>query len=276
MKEKMRQHVFGFNLAAEFLRKKLGCVPDCAVVLGSGLAPLAEGEAIQVIDYSEIPAFKQSTAPGHSGKLVLKEIGGRKVLLMKGRLHCYEGYDVLDTVLPVRAFAKLGIKKLILTNAAGGINLDFSEGALMMITDHLGFNAPPVLWGANVEELGPRFSDMTFAYSREMMEKAREAAKEQGVKLCEGVYAYTKGAQYETPAEIRMYKLLGADAVGMSTVPEVIAARHAGMETLAISCITNMAAGITGKELTHQEVLDTANRVMGDFIKLVTAVIAKL
>lgn len=276
MKEKMQQHIKNYNAAAEYIRNEINCVPDCAVVLGSGLSALADGDAIKIINYADIPGFMVSTAPGHKGRLILKKIAGKTVLLMQGRFHCYEGYDVLDTVLPVRAFAKLGIKKIILTNAAGGINLDFSEGALMMITDHLGYNTAPVLWGPNIDELGPRFPDMTFAYSREMMDKARCAAKEQGVPLYEGIYAYTKGAQYETPAEIRMYKMLGADAVGMSTVPEVVAARHAGMDILAISCITNMAAGITGNELTEQEVLDTANRVMGSFIKLITAVIEKL
>lgn len=276
MNERMRRHVFGYTLAAENILEIVGCVPDCAVVLGSGLSALAEGEAKAVIDYSQIPAFKQSTAPGHGGKLVIKEIEGKTVLLMQGRFHCYEGYHVLDTILPVRAFAKMGIKNLILTNAAGGINPDFAEGALMMLTDHIGLFAPPVLWGPNLEEMGVRFPDMTFAYSRDMMEKARQTAKENGIKLFEGVYAYTKGAQYETPAEIRALKTMGADAVGMSTVPEVVAARHAGMNVLAVSCITNMAAGMTGNALTHEEVMETGKRVTGDFIKLVTGVISKL
>lgn len=276
MNEKMRRHVFGYTLAAEYILEKAGCIPDCAVVLGSGLSALADGEAKAEIDYTDIPAFRQSTAPGHGGKLIIKEIEGKTVLLMKGRFHCYEGYPVLDTVIPVRAFAKMGIKNLILTNAAGGINPDFAEGALMMITDHIGLFAPPVLWGPNLDDMGVRFPDMTFAYSREMMEKARASAAEQGIKLFEGIYAYTRGAQYETPAEIRALKTLGADAVGMSTVPEVIAARHAGMNILAVSCITNMAAGMTGNPLTHEEVMETGKRVTSEFVNLITGVISKL
>lgn len=272
----MRQHIFNYTSAAEYIMRKIDCVPDCAVILGSGLAPFADGDVKYTLDYKDIPGFMESTAPGHSGKLVIKEISGKNVLLMKGRFHCYEGYDVLDTVLPVRTFAKMGIKNIILTNAAGGINPDFAEGALMMITDHIGFNAPAPLWGQNIDELGVRFPDMTFAYSSDLMNKAREAAKENNIKLFEGIYAYTKGAQYETPAEIRALRTLGADAVGMSTVPEVIAARHAGMSILAVSCITNMAAGMSGKELTQQEVIDTANRVMSGFISLLSGVIGKL
>ena len=277
MDERIRTHIMNIDSAVEYLKGRIPAIPECAVILGSGLSPMAEGEGEpMIINYPDIPGFKESTAPGHNGRLIFTKKSGKYVVFMQGRLHCYEGYDVIDTVLPVRVFARLGIKKLIITNAAGGINPSFGEGALMLINDHIGFNAPPVLWGSNVDELGVRFPDMTYAYSRHLMDVARRAASESGVTLMEGVYAFSTGAQYETPAEIRALRVLGADAVGMSTVPEVVAARHAGMETLAISCITNMAAGIFDVQLTHEDVINTTNRIMNDFVSLMNKIIELL
>ena len=268
------RHKQNIASASAYIAKHLKQIPDIAIVLGSGLGPLADQlEDTKIIPYSDIPGFVRSTAPGHAGSLISGKLGGRRILAMQGRFHAYEGYDILDVILPVRVFRALGIENLLLTNAAGGINPDFSEGALMMITDHIGFLAPPALWGENLEEFGTRFPDMTYAYSRELFDVARRASKSTGIRLFEGVYAYAPGAQYETPAEIRAFSKLGADAVGMSTVPEVVAARHASMNVLAISCITNMAAGILDRALDHREVLETSKRVSNDFSSLISEIV---
>lgn len=277
MEKKLVSHKENIRLAADYLKDKLPSVPKTALILGSGLGPLARQLTDPVvINYQDIPGFMISTAIGHEGKLIHGKIDGCPVLAMQGRFHCYEGYDVLDTVFPVRVFSALGVKNLFVSNAAGGINRGFSDGALMLITDHIALFADSPLKGANIDELGPRFPDMTYAYTRDFFEIARKAAEETGVKLFEGIYAYAKGPQYETPAEIRAFAALGADAVGMSTVGEVVAARHCGMNVIGISCITNMAAGIIDKPLLHEDVLATSERVSNDFCRLTSAIIKKL
>lgn len=274
MEQKLLTHRENIALASAYLRERLPAIPRTAVILGSGLSPLASQLADPLIlDYHDIPGFMEATALGHAGKLLCGALAGCPILAMQGRFHCYEGYDVLDTVLPVRVFAALGVKNLLVTNAAGGINPGFEDGALMLIRDHIALFAESPLRGANLDEIGLRFPDMTYAYSRECREIARQAAQTTGIKLFEGIYAYAKGPQYETPAEIRALAALGADAVGMSTVGEVIAARQAGMAVIGLSCITNMAAGILDKPLHHQEVLDTSRRVSHDFCRLVTEII---
>lgn len=277
MDQKLVSHKENISLAVKYLKDRLPSIPKTALVLGSGLGPLARQIANPtVIDYSEIPGFMTATAIGHEGKLIHGEIDGYPVLAMQGRFHCYEGYDILDTVFPVRVFAGLGVKNLFVSNAAGGVNTEFCDGALMLITDHIAFLSESPLKGANIDELGPRFPDMTYAYTREFFEIARKCAQETGIKLFEGVYIYAKGPQYETPAEIRAFAALGADAVGMSTVGEVIAARHCGMNVIGISCITNMAAGIVDKPLCHEEVLAASERVSNDFCRLTSAIINNL
>lgn len=275
--DKLASHKENISLAAEYLKDRLPSIPRTALILGSGLGPLAKQltEPV-VIGYQDIPGFMASTAVGHEGKLIHGNIDGCPVLAMQGRFHCYEGYDVLDTVFPVRVFSALGVKNLFVSNAAGGINRGFSDGALMLITDHIALFADSPLKGANIDELGPRFPDMTYAYTRDYFEIARKAAEETRVKLFEGVYAYAKGPQYETPAEIRALAAIGADAVGMSTVGEVIAARHCGMNVVGVSCITNMAAGIMDKPLCHEEVLEVSSRVSNDFCRLTSAIIKNL
>lgn len=277
MEQQLIAHRENIALAGCYLRQHLPAIPSTALILGSGLSPLADQLAKAVtLDYRDIPGFMQATALGHAGKLVYGQLEGRPILAMQGRFHCYEGYEMLDTAFPVRVFAALGMKNLFVTNAAGGINRSFSDGALMLIRDHIALFADSPLRGANLDEIGLRFPDMTYAYSREFFEIARAAAQTTGIELREGIYAYAKGPQYETPAEIRALAALGADAVGMSTVGEVVAARHAGMNVLGLSCITNMAAGIIDKPLHHSEVLETSRRVANDFRRLVTEIIKNL
>lgn len=277
MQQKLSKHQNNIHLAAQFLKNKLPSIPKTAVILGSGLGPLADQlQSPVIIPYADIPGFMTSTAIGHKGRLVFGEIDGIPVLAMQGRFHCYEGYDILDTVFPVRVFSAMGVKNLFVTNAAGGISPDFSDGALMLITDHIALFAPSPLWGPNLDEMGLRFPDMTYAYSREFFSIARSASQKIGIKLHEGIYAYAKGPQYETPAEIRALRAIGADAVGMSTVGEVITARHCNMEVIGISCITNMAAGIVDKPLCHEEVLATSKRISADFCRLASEIIKNL
>lgn len=266
--DRLKTHLENIQKAAAYIGKKLPEIPKTAMILGSGLGTFADAaENKVVIDYADIPGFPQATAPSHKGRLVYGRFGSVFTLFMQGRFHCYEGHDVLDTVLPVRVFASLGIENLFITNAAGGINPAYSKGALMLIRDHIGFFAPPVLWGQNAKDFGVRFPDMTFAYSPALVETARDAARKTGVELFEGVYGYTKGAQYETPAEIHALRRLGADAAGMSTVPEVVAARHAGLQVVAVSCITNMAAGMEAVVLTEEDVLETSRKTAGNFMR---------
>lgn len=263
--------------AAEFIQSKLSLMPKIAVVLGSGLGSLADKmQDVTMIAYEDIPHFPKATVQGHAGKLICGMLGGKAVLAMKGRFHYYEGHDMDQVVFHTRVFRLIGITTLIVTNAAGGVNKSFAPGDLMLITDHISFFAPSPLRGKNMEEFGVRFPDMNEAYSRVLLKTAREVAKALGYGVKEGVYAFAQGPMYETPAEIKALALLGADAVGMSTVPEVIAARHAGLQVLGISCITNMAAGILDQPLMHEEVIETAKRVEQKFEELVKGIIEKM
>ena len=262
--------------AAAYIKEALGQA-DIAVVLGSGLGDYVEALTdARMIPYSEIPGFPMSTVAGHAGELWAGMLHGKRVLMMRGRFHSYEGHPLNDVVLPIRAMARMGVQDVILTNAAGAVNVDFAPGDLMLITDFINFSGKNPLTGPNVDGLGPRFPDMSRAYDKRLRAIAAEMAAERGITLREGVYAWFNGPTYETPAEIRMARVLGADAVGMSTVPETIAAVHAGMRVLGVSCLTNMAAGILDAPLSHQEVVETGERVRGTFRELLDGVIEKL
>lgn len=250
---------------------------DIGVILGSGLGDYAEAlEDAVKLPYSEIPGFPRSTVAGHAGMWCCGTLYGKRVVMMQGRFHYYEGYGMKDVTLPVRVMQKIGVKTLIVTNAAGGVNLGYHPGELMVIGDIFSMTAQNPLIGPNLDAFGPRFPDMSCAFDKELRALAHECANEQGFALHEGVYAQMTGPTYETPAEIRMLRTLGADAVGMSTVPEVIVARHGGMRVLGISCITNMAAGILDQPLNHAEVTETANRVKGQFRNLLDRIIEKM
>lgn len=256
------------------LRDKISFTPEIAVILGSGLGKLADFiEDKHEIPYEEIPNFPQTTVVGHEGKLIFGTLGGRKVVAMKGRFHYYEGNDMEVVVYPIRVFKHMGIQNLIVTNAAGGVNTGFVPGDLMLITDHISLFCENPLRGENLDLLGPRFPDMSVAYDRDLRKIAAESAKKLGIDLKSGVYSYCKGPSFESPAEIKALRLLGADAVGMSTVPETIVARHMGMRVLGISCITNMAAGILDQPLNHEEVIETGKQVEKKFSSLVTTII---
>lgn len=251
--------------------------PQIAIVLGSGLGALADLINHPVsLSYDHIPHFPVSTVTGHAGALVAGTLNGKTVVCMKGRFHNYEGYTLNEVTYPIRLFKLIGIKTLILTNAAGGINRDYKPGDLMIIKDHINFTGNNPLLGPNSKEYGPRFPDMSEAYSKRMICLAKDVATSLNIKLREGIYAAASGPSYETPAEINMLRIMGADAVGMSTVPEVIVANHMGLETFAISCITNMAAGVTEQKLSHEEVTETANRVRDNFVKLISHIIGKI
>lgn len=263
--------------AAAYIRSQYADAPTIGLILGSGLGVIADlVENAKVIAYDQIPHFPVSTVEGHAGELLLGTIQGKHVLLMKGRFHMYEGYGVEVVSFPVRVMKELGVQKLIVTNAAGGINTSFEVGDLMLIKDHINFTFRNPLIGPNLNELGVRFPDMSEAYSRTLRQTANEVAAEQGVRLREGVYIGLLGPSYETPAEIRMMRTLGADAVGMSTVAEVIVARHAGIEVLGFSCISNMAAGILDQPLSHEEVMETTERVKPKFLQLILGIVGKL
>ncbi|NSW89212.1 MAG: purine-nucleoside phosphorylase [Firmicutes bacterium] len=248
--------------------------PEIGLILGSGLGVLAEAiEDMVVIPYINIPHFPVSTVEGHKGQLVLGELSGKPVICMQGRFHYYEGYSIYQVTYPVRVMQKLGISKLIVTNSAGGINIEFKPGDLMLIEDHINLMGVNPLIGENIESFGPRFPDMSEAYDRELGRKAEEAARSLSIELRKGIYAALTGPSYETPAEIRYLRIIGADAVGMSTVPEVIVANHGGINVLGISCITNMAAGVLGKPLNHRDVVDTANTVASKLVKLIKKIV---
>lgn len=252
------------------VREKTDFVPDVALILGSGLGALAdEIDAVATIDYHDIDGFPVSTVAGHKGRFVFGKFGDVKVVIMQGRVHYYEGYSISDVLLPTRLMAMLGAKVLFLTNAAGGINKSFHVGDFMIIRDQIMSFFPNPLIGANIEELGPRFPDMTNLYDPDLCGIIRDTAARLNIGVQEGVYCQLTGPTYETPAEVRMLGLLGADSVGMSTACEAAAARHAGMKVCGISCITNLAAGISPVALSHQEVFDTANRVAPFFRQLV-------
>ena len=259
------------------IREKTDFVPEIALILGSGLGDYAEGiDTVATVDYSDIEGFPVSTVAGHKGRFVFGYVGGKAVVIMQGRVHYYEGYPIGDVVLPTRIMGMLGAKKLVITNAAGGVNFEFHPGDFMEITDHISNFVPSPLIGKNIEELGVRFPDMSEVYSKRMREILQTTAEKCGIGLKKGVYVQLTGPNYETPAEIRMCRALGADAVGMSTACEAMAARHMGIEVCGISCITNMAAGMTKEKLSHKEVQETADRVAADFKKLITAFIENL
>ncbi len=259
------------------IREKTDFVPEIGLILGSGLGDYAEQLDIRaVVEYSDIEGFPVSTVPGHKGRFVFGYIGGKAVVAMQGRVHYYEGYPITDVVLPTRLMGMLGIKTLILTNAAGGINHAFKPGDFMIITDHITDFVPSPLIGKNIDELGPRFPDMTEVYSMRLRSVIEKSAKEHDIEMKEGVYIQLTGPSYETPAEIRMCRTLGADAVGMSTACEAMAARHMGIEVCGISCITNMAAGMTREKLSHKEVQETADRVAAQFKALITSLITNI
>ncbi|HYE83836.1 MAG TPA: purine-nucleoside phosphorylase [Clostridia bacterium] len=260
--------------ARDFILERIKSVPEIALILGSGLGDMAEeAEDKTAIDYKEIPNFPVSTVQGHKGRLVFGRISGKRVVFMQGRFHYYEGYRMEDVVFPVWVFKALGVEKLIVTNAAGGVNTSFNPGDLMLIKDHINYTNNNPLIGPNLEAFGPRFPDMSEAYSKGLTELVRKSAAENGIKLQEGTYTFLTGPSYETPAEIRACRIIGADAVGMSTVPEVVAANHCGIKAVGISCITNMAAGILDQPLNHKEVMETADRVKENFSKLIKSVV---
>jgi purine-nucleoside phosphorylase len=263
--------------AARKIRAEWGESARVAVVLGSGLGAFADDlQEAKAIPYEEIPGFARPTVEGHSGRLVLGKVEGVPALAMQGRFHYYEGYSSEEVVFPVRMFGVLGVKALVLTNAAGGINVEFDQGSLMVISDHLNLMGMSPLLGPNDERFGPRFPDMSEVYSREYQEVAVEEAHALGLELRRGIYAALTGPSYETPAEIRMLRTLGADAVGMSTVPEAIVARHMGMKVLGLSCITNMASGLLDQPINHQEVMETGERAHNIFKELLLHVIPRL
>lgn len=270
MKEKIGQ-------AVEMIQKHSPVHPRVGLILGSGLGILAEEiEEAVAIPYEEIPHFPVSTVEGHAGRLVLGRLEGQPVVAMQGRFHLYEGYPLEAVTFPLRVMKRLGVEIAVITNAAGGINESFRAGDLMLISDHINFMFRNPLVGPNDPGLGDRFPDMSEAYDADLRRLAKRVADKMGIDLKEGVYAAMLGPSYETPAEIRMLRIVGADAVGMSTVPEVIVARHAGIRVLGLSCIANMAAGILPQPLSHQEVMETAERVKDTFLRLVKGTLREL
>jgi purine-nucleoside phosphorylase len=263
--------------AAAAVRSRCGALPETAVVLGSGLGGFADTLLDAVATpYGDLPHWPASTVVGHAGRLVIGNVGKKRIAALAGRAHFYEGHDLGTVAFATRVMGRLGVKQVILTNAAGGINLGLTAGALMIIDDHMNLVGDNPLIGENDERFGPRFPDMTEVYSKRLRRIADEAAAARGVPVTHGVYAMWLGPSYETPAEIRYLRLIGADAVGMSTVPEAIAARHMGLEVLGISCITNMAAGVLPEPLDHDHILETTQRVRGSFIALLEGIIERL
>lgn len=263
--------------SAEYIKSKINNTPEIGLILGSGLGVLGdEIENPVIIKYDEIPNFPVSTVEGHSGQLVIGNLEGKFVIAMQGRFHFYEGYSMETVTFPVRVMKELGVKTVIVTNAAGGANKDFKPGDLMIIKDHINLSGNNPLIGPNDNRLGVRFPDMSTAYTPKYRELAKECAKELGIEVQEGVYTFFSGPTYETPAEIRFAQTIGSDAVGMSTVPEVIVARHSGLDVVGISCITNMAAGILDQPLNHEEVIETTQKVKSEFLSLVKSIVNKL
>jgi purine-nucleoside phosphorylase len=262
---------------AEIIANELDYRPEIGLILGSGLGVMAEEiENPVYIDYGELNNFPISTVEGHAGRFVIGELEGKKVIAMQGRTHYYEGYSMQELVMPVRIMKEVGIEKLILTNAAGGVNEEFSAGEFMIISDHINLMGDNPLIGENFADFGPRFPDMSEAYNKELIEVAENVARENGILTRKGVYAAESGPSYETPAEIKFLRTIGADAVGMSTVPEVIAANHMGLGIVGVSCITNMAAGVLNQPLDHKEVVEIAEKVRPDFIKLMRGIIKNI
>jgi purine-nucleoside phosphorylase len=263
--------------ATDAIRQRTNAIPDVAIVLGSGLGEFAATlrDAI-AIPYTDIPNWPASTVVGHAGQLVVGTLAGKRVAALSGRAHFYEGHAMTTVTFAARVIGTLGVKTLILTNAAGGINLTFKSGTLMLMDDHINLMGTNPLVGANDDRFGPRFPDMTEVYSKRLRQLAGDAARAHGLEVAHGVYAALHGPSYETPAEIRYLRTIGADAVGMSTAPEAIVARHMGVEVLGISCITNMAAGVLPQPLVHDEVMDVARRVRGEFCALLEGIIERL
>ena len=263
--------------SANFIKNQSNITPKIGLILGSGLGVLGdEIENATKIKYNDIPNFPVSTVEGHAGCLVLGELEGKMVVAMQGRFHYYEGYSQQEITFPVRVMKELGVETIIVTNAAGGANKNFKPGDLMAIKDHINLSGSNPLMGSNDDRLGPRFPDMSKAYTPKYVELVKECAKELNMNIQEGVYAFFSGPTYETPAEVKMAQILGADAVGMSTAPEVIVASHAKMDVVGISCITNMAAGILDQPLDHEEVIETTQKVKSEFLGLVKAVVKKI
>lgn len=263
--------------AAEYIKKQKNVQPKMGIVLGSGLGAFVDSvEDATVVPYSDIPHFHETTVEGHEGRLILGKVEGKDVIIQQGRLHAYEGLPMQEVVFPVRVMASLGVENLILTNASGGINLNFRAGNLVCIKDHINLMGRNPLIGPNLSELGPRFPDMTKAYHPELRSLIMESAKEIGIELPEGVYAGVLGPTYETPAEIHYLRTIGADMVGMSTVPESIAGNHLGIKVCGVSCITNMAAGIEDEKLDHADIKDTALKVMENFSQLLKGTIKRI
>jgi purine-nucleoside phosphorylase len=263
--------------AARTIRARINVEPRIAVVLGSGLGDFADDfEDAAIIPYEDIPGFVSSTAQGHAGRLVIGRVDQTPILAMQGRVHYYEGYSLEEVTFPVRTFKLLGLSTIVLTNAAGGINVELNQGALMVISDHLNLMGVNPLRGPNDDRFGPRFPDMSEVYSHDLQEIVIGEARGMGIEVRRGIYAALSGPSYETPSEIHMLRTFGADAVGMSTVPEAIVARHMDMEVLGISCITNMAAGIGDEPINHEEVMETGKRVRSTFTQLLRQVIVRI
>lgn len=263
--------------ASDFIREKIKDLPEVGIVLGSGLGVFVDQIEDQIsINYSDIPHFHKTTVEGHEGKLIFGVVKGKRVVALSGRLHAYEGYPMEDVVLPIRVMALLGVKTLFVTNASGGINRDFHPGDLVLITDHINMSGRNPLVGPNLNELGPRFPDMSEAYSKELTKLLEDCAHKNQIHMKRGVYAWMLGPTYETPAEIRMLERLGGDMVGMSTVPEVIAAHHIGIRVAGVACITNYAAGLKLEKLNHADVKDVARKSMKNFINVLTETISQL
>lgn len=263
--------------ARHYLSERVSALPELGIILGSGLGAFADlVEEPVIIPYSEIPHFPVSTVEGHAGRLVFGKVLGRPIVVMQGRFHYYEGYNMQEVTFPVRVMQVLGVTGLIVTNAAGGVNTSFRPGDLILIKDHINMMGENPLRGANLSSLGPRFPDLSEAYDLEWRQKALHVAREMGIYPQEGVYLANSGPSYETPAEIRYARTIGADMVGMSTVPEVVAANHAGMRVLGISAITNMAAGILPQKLSHAEVMETAERIEKQFVRFVQSLVRVL
>lgn len=263
--------------AVDFIKESItDFEPEIGIILGSGLGDLADEYCIKAISYSEIPGFEASTVSGHKGQLVFAEINNKKVVMMQGRFHFYEGHSIQKVVFPVKVMKKLGVKTLIITNAAGGVNYDFKPSDLMIITDHINYMGVNPLIGANDNSMGERFPDMSEVYTQEYIKLAKQIAKNLGINLQEGVYMALTGPSYETPAEVKMARIIGADAVGMSTVPEAIVASWAGMKVIGISCICNSAAGVSTVGLSHTDVIEAANTAKSKFKMLVKEIIREI
>lgn len=263
--------------AVVHIQERIEIEPEIGLILGSGLGVMAEDiEDAKEFPYEKLPNFPVSTVEGHAGKLIVGELEGKKVVAMQGRFHYYEGYSMQEITLPVRVMKLLGIEKMLVTNAAGGVNRNFNPGDFMIITDHINLTGDNPLRGENIEEFGPRFPDMSTAYDQEFIELAEEVAADNNQIVRKGVYTGMAGPSFETPAEIRYLNNCGADAVGMSTVPEVIVANHMGLKVIGISCITNMAAGILAQPLNHEEVIEITEKVKPEFVQLVRGIVEKL